>query len=84
LTTNFRDAPTPPEYLTTFIIHSLLGLIPAVWAGINRRKQSYLNSYTKTIDAAAAYHAFICNNNNKDGSEQRLIQIRLQNMYIYE
>jgi hypothetical protein len=82
LTTNFRDAPTPSEYLTTFIIHSLLGLIPAVWAGINRRKQSYLNSYTKTIDAAA-YHAFICNN-NKDGSEQRLIQIRLQNMYIYE
>lgn len=82
MTTNFRDAPTPPEYLTTFIIHSLLGLIPAVWAGINRRKQSYLNSYTKTIDAAA-YHAFICNN-NKDGSEQRLIQIRLQNMYIYE
>ena len=76
MTTNFRDAPTPPEYLTTFIIHSLLGLIPAVWAGINRRKQSYLNSYTKTIDAAydASYH-------NRDESNQHSVQIKLQNMY---
>jgi hypothetical protein len=43
-----------------------------VWATLNRRKhRSYLNRYTKTIDAAydASYR-------NKDESKQRLVQIR--------
>jgi hypothetical protein len=53
VTANFNEVPPAPDYQTTIIIPTMLGLIPVVWAGLNRRKHRiYLNRYTKTIDAA--------------------------------
>jgi hypothetical protein len=72
LTANFSEVPPPPDYQSTIIIPTMLGLIPVVWAALNRRKhRSYLNRYTKTIDAA-----FDASYRKKDESERRLVQIR--------
>jgi YVTN family beta-propeller protein len=72
LTANFSEVPPPPDYQSTIIIPTMLGLIPVGWAALNRRKhRSYLNRYTKTIDAAydAAY-------SKKDESKRHLVEIR--------